>query len=91
MLSLGIIPTLRSPAKPPLLTTFTFVAVLAVSLVAFVSLGLWLTAAGLGVQVVLWGAVMAQTLAARPDPRAALSTPTVTTPELGFDEFAPPE
>ncbi len=65
VIAVGIIPTIRGPVKPPLPTTLTLVAVLAVSFVAFATLELWLTAFGVGLQGVLWGIVLAQTARAR--------------------------
>lgn len=88
IISLGIIPTIRGPVKPPLITTLTFVGVLSASFVAFVSLELWLTAAGIAAQAILWAVIMAQTLMIRRDARA-LTHPTVATPDLGFEEYRP--
>jgi hypothetical protein len=89
VISLGILPTIRGPLKPPLATTLTLVAVLAASCVAFVTLGLWLTAFGVGLQGLLWGIVLAQTLRAARPLGEAIQHPVVTTPELGFEEFRP--
>lgn len=88
IISIGIIPTIRGPVKPPLITTLTFVGVLSASFVAFVSLGLWLTAAGIGAQAILWAVIMAQTLIIRRDTQALVHT-TVVTPDLGFEEYRP--
>ncbi len=88
IISFGIIPTIRGPVKPPLITTLTFVGVLTASFVAFVSLGLWLTAAGIGAQAILWAVIMAQTLMIRRNAQA-LTHPTVATPDLGFEEYRP--
>lgn len=58
VISLGIVPAIRGPVKPPLLTTLTLVGVLAASFLAFLSLGLWLTAVGCGIQGSLWAVVL---------------------------------
>ncbi|MDA0271274.1 MAG: hypothetical protein O2798_08935 [Chloroflexi bacterium] len=90
VISLGIIPTIRGPVKPPILTTLTLVGVLAASFFAFLTLGLLFTSIGVGLQTLLWGWVLAQTLAVRRN-AAALAEPTITTPDLGFEEFQPAE
>ena len=87
VIAAGIIPTILSPLKPPLVTTAVLVAVLAVSGVAFATLGLWLTAVGVALQLVLWGVVLAQTLVARRPLVNALAHPVNVTPPLGFEEF----
>jgi hypothetical protein len=87
VIAAGIIPTITGPMKPPISTTGVLVVVLAVSGVAFATLGLWLTAVGVSLQLVLWGIVLAQTLAARRSLREALAHPVDTVPPLGFEEF----
>ncbi|MCK9495046.1 MAG: hypothetical protein M0R75_06055 [Dehalococcoidia bacterium] len=87
VIAAGIIPTIMSRVKPALMTSATIVVVLGVSTVAFASLGLWLTAAGAALQFVLWGIVLAQTLAARGSARDALAQPVDTMPPLGFEAF----
>jgi hypothetical protein len=96
VISAGIVPTILSAVKPPLATTTILVSVLAVSTVAFATLGLWLTAAGCAIQVGLWGIVLAQSVIARRAANASPVSPTttltevvVTTPPLGFEEFEP--
>lgn len=88
VISLGIVPAIRRPVKPPLLTTLTLVTVLAASFVAFVSLGLWLTALGCGLQGALWTVVLLQTLRAPAPVSATLQHPVVTAPGLGFEDYA---
>ena len=46
-----------------------------------------LTAAGVALQFVLWGIVLAQTVLARGAARDALALPVDTLPALGFEEF----
>jgi len=87
VIAAGIIPTIRGPVKPALVTTAILVGVLATALVAFVSLGLWLTAAGIAIQWVLWGIVLVQTLQAQRRSLGPVTEPVVTTPALGFEEF----
>lgn len=99
VIAAGIVPTILSAVKPPLATTLILVSVLAVSTVAFATLGLWLTAAGCAIQVGLWGVVLAQSVIARRAANAsplastgsspALTEAVITTPPLGFEEFEP--
>lgn len=58
----GIVPTIRSLEKPPVSTTLTLVVMLAIFVVVFVTLGLWLTALSVLIQGSLWAVVLAQTV-----------------------------
>ncbi len=89
VIAAGIVPTILSSVKPPITTSGTIFVVLVVSSVAFASLGLWLTAAGVVLQCVLWGTVLAQTLLARRYREVALSDPVLAAPTLGFEAYQP--
>jgi len=88
VIAAGIIPTILGRVKPAISTTATIVVVLGVSMFAFATLGLWLTAIGVALQFVLWGIVLWQTIAARGADRDALVHVVDTMPALGFEEFA---
>lgn len=87
VIAAGIVPTILGRVKPALSTTATIVAVLGVSMFAFASLGLWLTAVGVALQFVLWGIVLWQTLTARGADRDAITHVVDTMPALGFEEY----
>ena len=87
VIAAGIVPTILGRVKPAIVTSLTIVVVLGVSMFAFATLGLWLTAAGVALQFVLWGIVLAQTVLARGAARDALALPVDTLPALGFEEF----
>jgi hypothetical protein len=90
VIAAGIVPTILSAVKPPLATTLILVSVLAVSTVAFATLGLWLTAVGCAIQMGLWAVVLAQSvLARRPAGPHPATEPIITTPPLGFEQFEP--
>ncbi len=92
IIAAGIIPTILSPAKPPIATSTIIVATLAVFTLTFATLGLWFTVAATAVQAVLWGIVLAQSLRARAASSAeiGITEPVVTIAPLGFEEFEPP-
>ncbi len=58
----GIVPAIRGPEKPPFVTTLTLVVMLAIFVVVFLTLGLWLTALSVLVQGSLWAVVLTQTV-----------------------------
>jgi hypothetical protein len=61
----GIVPAIRGVEKPPVATTLTLVVMLAIFVVVFVTLGLWLTASSVLLQGSLWAIVLVQTLQRR--------------------------
>lgn len=61
----GIVPAIRGAEKPPFATTLTLVVMLAIFVVVFVTLGLWLTAASVLLQGSLWAVVLVQTFQRR--------------------------
>lgn len=58
VLAAGLVPALRAPVAPPRGTSLTMVAVLGAYTAAFLTLGLYSSAASLGLQVALWGALL---------------------------------
>ena len=62
----GILPTIRAAEKPPFATTATLVVILAIFVVVFLTLRLWLTALSVFIQGVLWGIVLVQTVRRNP-------------------------
>ena len=58
----GIVPAIRGTEKPPFATTLTLVVMLAIFVVVFLTLRLWLTALSVLVQGSLWAVVLAQTV-----------------------------
>lgn len=61
----GILPAIRATEKPPLATTLTLVVMLAIFVVVFLTLRLWLTALSVFVQGSLWAIVLGQTVRVR--------------------------
>ncbi|TAK77534.1 MAG: hypothetical protein EPO16_05380 [Dehalococcoidia bacterium] len=61
----SIVPAIRGAEKPPFATTLTFVVMLAIFVVVFVTLGLWLTAFSALLQGCLWAIVLVQTVQRR--------------------------
>ena len=62
----GIVPAIRGPEKTPFATTLTLVVMLAIFVVVFLTLRLWLTALSVLLQGSLWAVVLAQTLRRSP-------------------------
>ena len=58
----GIVPAIRATEKPPAATTATLVVMLAIFVVVFLTLRLWLTAVSVLLQWSLWAIVLAQTV-----------------------------
>ena len=92
IIAAGIIPTILSPAKPPIATSTIIVTTLAVFTFTFATLGLWATVAATAAQSLLWAVVPAQSFRARSASTGAIGItgPVVTIPPLGFEEFEPP-
>lgn len=92
IIAAGIIPTILSPAKPPIATSTIIVTTLAVFTFTFATLGLWATVAATAAQSLLWAVVLAQSFRARSASTEAIgiTEPVVTIPPLGFEEFEPP-
>jgi len=92
IIAAGIIPTILSPAKPPIATSTIIVTTLAVFTFTFATLGLWATVAATAAQSLLWAVVLAQSFRARAASTEAIgiTEPVVTIPPLGFEEFEPP-
>jgi len=64
----GIVPAIRAAEKPPVATTLTLVVTLAIFMVVFATLRLWLAALSVLLQWSLWAVVLTQTVH-RPRPR----------------------
>lgn len=62
VLTVGLVPMLRSPEHPPLRTSVTLLVVLSSYVVTLASLELWVAAVGTALQAVIWGAVALQRL-----------------------------
>ena len=54
----ALIPALRAKAKPPIVTSLLMAVVLGSYCVAFATLGLWLAAFSLGLQVIIWSILL---------------------------------
>lgn len=93
IIAAGIIPTILSPAKPPIATTVIITVTLAIFTATFASLGLWFTVAATAAQGVLWAIVLWQTVRARSMRQTQLGAhigmtePVVAVEPLGFEEF----
>ncbi len=57
VLALGLLPLLRAPVPPPIKSSLTMAGVLTAYIVAVGTLGLYLSAASLGLQTVAWYAL----------------------------------
>lgn len=66
----GIVPAIRAQEKPPVATTLTLVVMLAIFVVVFLTLHLWLTALSVLLQWSLWAIVLAQSLIRRSERKA---------------------
>ncbi len=75
----GIVPAIRAQEKPPVATTLTLVVMLAIFVVVFLTLRLWLTALSVLLQWSLWTVVLAQSLIRRPEGTAEASPETEVT------------
>ncbi|MBM4411706.1 MAG: hypothetical protein FJ037_10410 [Chloroflexi bacterium] len=58
----GIVPAIRATEKPPFATTAILVVMLAIFVVVFLTLRLWLTALSVLLQGSLWAVVLVQTV-----------------------------
>lgn len=62
VLTLGLVPMLRSAEPPPLRTSITLLAVLSSYVLTLATLGLWVSAAGTALQAAIWGVLAVQRL-----------------------------
>lgn len=62
VLTLGLVPMLRSTERPPLRTSLTLLVVLSSYVLTLATLGLWISAAGTALQAAIWGVLAVQRL-----------------------------
>ncbi|TAJ21177.1 MAG: hypothetical protein EPO65_01975 [Dehalococcoidia bacterium] len=78
----GIVPAIRAQEKPPVATTLTLVVMLAIFVVVFLTLHLWLTALSVLLQWSLWAIVLAQSLIRRAERNAEAASEAEVTSGL---------